>query len=96
MASVLREQCLEQVGDDESVVFLEPESCDMAILGVAREFGRPPRIAYSVSRLLAVFRSDGMDHEEAREYFEFNTAGAYLGEHTPVFVEDGDGDGPTA
>ena len=30
---------------------------------------------------------DGMDEDEALEFFEFNVAGAYVGEHTPEFVD---------
>eukprot|EP01050_Picozoa_sp_SAG11_P002842 SAG11_NODE_148_length_14747_cov_217.933517_19_plen_83_part_00 len=30
---------------------------------------------------------DGMDREEAEEYFEYNVQGAYVGENTPVFLE---------
>lgn len=29
-----------------------------------------------------------MNHEEALEYFDFNVDGAYVGEQTPIFVED--------
>jgi hypothetical protein len=29
---------------------------------------------------------DEMTYDEALEYFEFNIAGAYVGEQTPVFV----------
>jgi hypothetical protein len=28
-----------------------------------------------------------MSEEEAWEYFDFNIAGAYVGEHTPFFLE---------
>jgi hypothetical protein len=31
---------------------------------------------------------DLMDEEEAVEYLEFNTFGAYMGEKTPIWVED--------
>jgi len=31
---------------------------------------------------------DGMDYEEAVEFFDFNVTGAYAGENTPVFLED--------
>jgi hypothetical protein len=30
---------------------------------------------------------DGMSPEDAEEYFGFNVEGAYMGEHTPVFLE---------
>lgn len=29
---------------------------------------------------------DGMTWDEAREHFDFNVAGAYVGENTPVFL----------
>jgi len=29
---------------------------------------------------------DGMSYEEAIEYFDFNVTGAYVGEHTPMFI----------
>jgi hypothetical protein len=29
---------------------------------------------------------DGMSEDEAREFFEFNVVGAWMGPHTPVFV----------
>jgi hypothetical protein len=29
---------------------------------------------------------DGMDEDEAEEYFEFNVTGAWVGHGTPVFV----------
>jgi hypothetical protein len=31
-------------------------------------------------------KRDGMTHEEAREYIEFNIEGGYLGIETPVLV----------
>jgi hypothetical protein len=32
--------------------------------------------------------AEGMDEEQAQEYFSYNIAGAYVGEQTPVFLED--------
>jgi hypothetical protein len=29
---------------------------------------------------------DGMTHEEAIEFFDFNIAGAYVGEYTPIYM----------
>ena len=31
---------------------------------------------------------DGMTEEEAQEYFDFNVEGAYMGEKTPIWVDD--------
>ena len=33
----------------------------------------------------------GMSEDEAEEYFEFNTAGAYMGKYTPLFLVRKDG-----
>jgi len=30
---------------------------------------------------------DGMSHEEAEEFYSFNTEGAYVGPQTPIFVD---------
>jgi hypothetical protein len=37
----------------------------------------------------ALVDRDGMTHEEADEYLEFNTLGAYVGENGPLFVRVG-------
>ena len=29
---------------------------------------------------------DGMEYDEALEYFDFNIAGSYVGEQTPIFI----------
>lgn len=34
-----------------------------------------------------LMRRDGMTYDEADEFFSFNTEGAYMGEHGPVYVE---------
>ena len=44
---------------------------------------------YSRSKCLEILmKRDGMTDEEALEFFEFNVSGAYVGENTPVFLED--------
>ena len=32
-------------------------------------------------------KRDGMRPEEAREFFEYNVTGAWVGEETPIFLE---------
>ena len=51
-------------------------------------------VAYQFNTAIAVFDRDkcieilsrNMSLEEAEEYFEFNTQGAYVGENTPAFI----------
>jgi len=57
-----------------------------ALIGIGTQFNK--RVAvYDTEAVLAILMErDGMTYEDAREFFEFNIVGAYVGEHTPVFV----------
>jgi len=42
---------------------------------------------YDEAKALALYvERDGMTPEEAREWYEFNVVGAYVGDRTPIFV----------
>ena len=59
-----------------------------AYLGVARRAGGMAVAAYSRPLCIGILMSrDGMTEEDAEEFFEFNTACAWMGDETPVFVE---------
>ena len=34
-------------------------------------------------------KRDGMTHDEATEFFEFNVVGSWVGEETPIFLRQG-------
>jgi hypothetical protein len=70
----------------EDLIFLDPAVFDEAILGVAERFGMDPVVAYDRSRVIDIYARD-MTREEAEEFFEFNTIGAWLGDATPVFID---------
>jgi hypothetical protein len=58
-----------------------------AIVGVAERCSRPTLVVYDAERCIEILvERDGMDPEEAREFFEFNTLGAWMGENTPLFL----------
>ena len=45
-------------------------------------------IAYDKDECIAILcRRDGMDYEEALEFFNYNVIGAWVGEKTPLFVK---------
>ena len=45
------------------------------------------RAIYLVNEILGILETrDGMTEEEAVEFFEFNIAGAYVGEYTPIYM----------
>lgn len=59
---------------------------DDCIIGICEAFGSVPVVAYDYDKVIASLQSQGMTYEEAVEYHEFNQAGAYVGERTPVFI----------
>ena len=59
-----------------------------ALIGYGYQFNYPIAV-YSRKRCINILMDDGiMDYEEATEYFDFNVSGAYVGESTPVFLDD--------
>ena len=45
------------------------------------------RAIYFVDTIVGtLMQRDGMTHEEAIEFFDFNIAGAYVGEYTPIYM----------
>jgi hypothetical protein len=70
----------------DNALFLEPSAFDEAILGVAERFGMEPVVCYDRTRCIDILARD-MDREDAEEFFEFNTIGAWMGDLTPVFVD---------
>jgi hypothetical protein len=71
----------------EGLLFLSEREFDAAILGVAERIGMSPIVAYDTAKILDILcERDGMEGDEALEYFEFNIAGAYVGERTPIFI----------
>ena len=59
-----------------------------ACVGVARHFNTY-RACYSLAKIIEVLMRDGMSHEEALEHYEINIAGAWVGDGTPIILEEG-------
>ena len=73
---------------------LKADGFDAAILGRCDDkVTGSERLVYSVEACVNILTErDEMERDEAEEYFWFNVHGAYVGESTPVFVEDYDED----
>jgi hypothetical protein len=67
---------------------LQAEGYEDALIGTGWQFTQELRV-YSVKKVLEILQRD-MSYEDAREFYDFNIVGAYVGEGTPVFVEDED------
>jgi len=75
--------------EEQEITTLTADGFDDAILGVVTDFNSEPRIAYSKSKCIEILMErDGMDYEEAIEFFDYNVSGAYVGEKTPIWVDD--------
>jgi hypothetical protein len=75
--------------EGSAAYFLEPrEVFDSAILGIAERVDGLHVIAYDSERVLqALMDANDWDVDEARDWFEFNTAGGYVGPGTPLFIQ---------
>ena len=66
---------------------LTADGFDDAIMGIGERCGQPTLVAYDRAKCIQILIDrDGMDYEEAVEFFEFNTVGAWVGENTPIFI----------
>ena len=66
---------------------LTADGFEKALLGFGYQFNTPVAV-YSRDRCLHVLMErDGMNREDAIEYFDFNVAGAWVGASTPVFLQ---------
>ena len=74
---------IEENNLNEEILFAD--GFDDAILGTDYS---TDRVVYSISKCIDILCKEGMEYEEAIEYFYFNTAGAYVGEMTPIWVDD--------
>jgi hypothetical protein len=81
---VTREELQERHPDDP---LLFADGFDGAIIGTAAVNGKTV-VAYSTSRCIDILMKEKMTEEDALDHFYYNTASAYVGERTPVFIED--------
>ncbi len=69
----------------EDILFAD--GFDDAIFGVVTQFNNVT-VCYDRERSIRILMErDGMTHEDAEEFFEFNVTGSYVGEKTPCSLE---------
>ena len=73
--------------EDEKMV--KADGLDDSIIGVGNRINMPEVLIYSYNKCVDIFMNrDGMTHEEAVEWMDFNVVGAWVGETTPIFVHE--------
>tara|TARA_R100000458_G_C8256159_1_gene232286 strand:- start:697 stop:960 length:264 start_codon:yes stop_codon:yes gene_type:complete len=67
---------------------MKADGLDKAIIGITDgSFDTNIRLVYDIDKCIKILMDrDGMDREEALEFFTFNISGAYVGEGTPIFM----------
>ena len=58
-----------------------------ALLGQTENSDGDPIAVYCVEKCVEIFRGQGMEWDDAVEWFEFNVRGTYAGPLTPIFVD---------
>jgi len=81
-----REEIEQNYDEDYGLIFFD--GLDDAIVGVVEKFGNDMAVLYSKKGIIDILMKDDMTHEDALEYFYYNIIGGYLGETTPVFLDD--------
>jgi|TARA_R110000824_G_scaffold54700_4_gene151084 hypothetical protein len=75
----------DNIGESEC---LSADGLDQACVGVGYRNGKEPLLVYDVELVLGILCDrDGMEYDEAREYFDFNIGGAWMGPGTPIWME---------
>lgn len=76
------------LGDSEAMLLEPREIYDAAFLGVATRVDGLHVAAYDTAKCIeALMQHYEFDREEAQEWFDCNTSGAYVGPGTPVFID---------
>jgi len=67
---------------------LKVDGFDEAIMGTAGRCAMTNVLVYDENKIISILQErHGMDEDDAREYYEFNIKGAYMGEMTPLFFD---------
>jgi hypothetical protein len=84
---------MEEALKEENPEALFADGFDDAIIGICRKAGESPVVAYSYDRCVEVLTNSSemflepLSYESALEWMEFNVVSAYMGKHTPVFID---------
>lgn len=75
----------------ESLAAIDPtillmDGYDEAVIGITTNREDAPIAVYSREKCIEKLIADGMEPDDAEEFFSFNVEGAYMGPRTPLIV----------
>jgi hypothetical protein len=77
---------LDELCDEQGLEVLKMDGYDECVVGTVSRCGMSPVLCYDVEKVLENLQRQGMTRDEAEEFFEFNQAGAWMGDGTPCFL----------
>jgi hypothetical protein len=80
-----RDDLIDYTGDEE-LLFLDEEHFDAAIVGVTERCGQVNTVCYHTGKIIEILIQNGMNDQEAWEYYNYNIVDAWVGERTPTFL----------
>lgn len=75
---------------------LQMDRYEDCVIGVVMRANQSSILCYDIDKVLERHVKDGMSHEEAVEFFEFNQLGAWMEDGTPCFIQLAEMPGPEA
>jgi hypothetical protein len=78
------ERILENFPEEQ---ILKADGFDDCIIGFVGSFD-DVKLVYSVKKILEKLVTEGMSELDAIEHYEYNIAGGYVGEKTPIWCDD--------
>lgn len=85
MNSLELEHYIQENYPDKTIVLAD--GFEEQFLGVGRQFRRSFAVYDKNGCISQLMKEHEMKFDEAEEYFLFNVEDAYVGEHTPIFIE---------
>ena len=76
-----KEHLMEVLAEEEC---LTADGFDDALVGCT--YGANVVAVYDIHRMIEVLVNEGMEHDDAVEFLEYNVVSAYLGDKTPLYV----------
>ena len=76
-----KEHLMEVLAEEEC---LTADGFDDALVGCT--YGANVVAVYDIQRMIEVLVNEGMEHDDAVEFLEYNVVSAYLGDKTPLYV----------
>ena len=79
------EGVLARIIEDAEEDVLIADGFDDAVMGIEHNSSR---LIYSVSLCIEILMDEGMNMEDALDYFMYNVCGSYVGDLTPIWCWD--------